>query len=311
MAGIVATRIRTVAARLRRRRCEALLGCTGVNWKTLRRHRHVRRDEPNRTGLVGGGGSDSVRQRWGPPSGAFLRTQLAQLERSFGLPRKSYSVEFNASRSLELASDCRGGYQWRGFFLSTGTEGSKITTGSRRPNTRSATLDSLAFEDKLFGEGNVVIDVLKVDAENVDALVLVGATRLLKEGRVRVVMWETPNSFPIQFPVRNARTDDATTTLPDFVALVDFMDSVMDMACYFPGRHGRYFRLTRCGVAELLEQVTCPCTYSKRGKCRLAHSNAFCVHRQAGSAVYNAIEKGLLVADFNATGRSYNTGYFH
>ena len=177
------------------------------------------------------------------------------------------------------------------YFSQAANEGGKMQ-GRAHPNTRVATLDDLAFKDKLFGDDDVVIDALKVDAESVDALVLVGATKLLQQGRIRVIMWETPNGFPLHFPIHNSNAHTNGTVL-DFVGLINFLDTVMNMSCYFPGKQGRYYRLTRCGAAELLEQVRCPCPTGIR--CPLTHSNAFCVHREAGAAVYKAIETEHLV----------------
>lgn len=173
------------------------------------------------------------------------------------------------------------------YFEQLWHEGSKINTAtSKEPNTRAARLDTLAYHDKLFGE-NVMIDVLKIDAETVDAHVLTGASRLLEEQRIRLVMWETPNSFPINF------TQAMGGIVKSFPQLIDTLDRYAGMTCYFPGTGGRAMKMTGC-MEAFKKAPRCSggnCPYEN---CGPDHSNAMCVHRVLAKPLYEAMEVGAL-----------------
>ena len=185
------------------------------------------------------------------------------------------------------------------YFSQFWNEGSGINLQNtqRTPNTLVAKLDTLALQDHLFHRDgwdnsdvdNIVIDVLKIDAEGVDARVMVGAAELLQRHAIRVVMWETPNNFPLHFP--------ATMGGPAFTfgELIDRLDGV-GMTCYFPGQRGQtMIRLTSCAAQQVADTVCHASPHCPYRTCKLQHSNALCVHRQRASTLYAALEKASLV----------------
>jgi hypothetical protein len=200
---------------------------------------------------------------------------------------------------------------WDGnvYFEALWNEGSsmKRLDAAKEPNTRSATLDMLAYQDKLFttndNKENLMIDVLKIDAEQVDAKVLVGASRLLAEGRIRVVMWETPNDFPLNFPAWFAAgtppegQGQETHPVPDFGSLIQLLNERAGMTCYFPGTDYKAIRTTgtTCWTA-LVGAPKCENNYCPYGSgCPVAHSNALCVNREAAPLLYQALEASSLI----------------
>jgi FkbM family methyltransferase len=80
--------------------------------------------------------------------------------------------------------------------------------------------------------GNRTIDILKIDAEGVDAAVLVGASHLLLQQRIRVMMWETPNFYPLHFP--DDAFGGAAAAVTDFGQLIHRLDVYANMTCTFP-----------------------------------------------------------------------------
>jgi hypothetical protein len=99
--------------------------------------------------------------------------------------------------------------------------------------------------------GDRVIDVLKIDAEQVDAKVLAGASRLLKENHIRVIMWETPNDFPI-----TTFLDWFGGAVGSFGALISELDQYAGMTCYFPGSKNKMIKITGCWES-LMEAPVC------------------------------------------------------
>jgi FkbM family methyltransferase len=167
------------------------------------------------------------------------------------------------------------------YFKSLWNEGSKLEVPNTKktPNIRSATLDTLAYgADKMFGERT--IDILKIDAETVDAKVISGASRLLQDKRIRVLMWETPNDFPIDFP------DCMGGRVQSFGELVEALNKYGGMTCYFPGKSNKAVRLTGCSQAVQERQGA---------SCRILHNNALCVHREIASSLYSAMEASSLI----------------
>lgn len=194
------------------------------------------------------------------------------------------------------------------YFDAKWNEGSKIDPGKRggvtNTTTRTVTLDSLAHyphphhphanvnnngsvsdikvntNPNLFG--NRTIDVLKIDAEGVDAAVLVGASQLLRDERIRVVMWETPNAFPLHFP------DWFGGVAKDFGELMDRLDKYASMTCYFPGRDSKMIKLTKCWHGYLSTAPRC-------NNMPILQSNAICVSRNMASSLYRTLEAKALI----------------
>jgi hypothetical protein len=166
------------------------------------------------------------------------------------------------------------------YFESLWHEGSTLDFETKKtPNIRSATLDTLAYgTDKMFGDRT--IDVLKIDAEKVDAKVISGASRLLQDKRIRVLMWETPNNFPIDFP------DYMGGKVNSFGQLVEALNKYGGMTCYFPGNSNKAVRITGCSQAVRND---------KKASCKILHNNAMCVHREIASSLYNAMEASSLI----------------
>lgn len=169
------------------------------------------------------------------------------------------------------------------YFESTDGEGSSIKSNSAlTPNTQAAKLDTLAFENQLFGK-DPMIDMLKIDAEGVDAKVVLGASRLLQENRIRVIMWETPNQgqFPLAFP------ESMGGPVRDFGHLIQMLDEYASMTCYFPGEKSRSIKLTGCYNHLLV--------YRCDGKFPITQSNAVCVHRTLAKPIYHVLEARALI----------------
>ena len=165
--------------------------------------------------------------------------------------------------------------------------------------TRVATLDTLALEDRLFDKEsvndkhNLIIDVLKIDAEAVDARVVVGARTLLQQQRIRVLMWETPNSFPLIWD-NNNNNNNNTTIIHDFGQFMDHMDT-LGLSCYFPGLHQRVIRLTACDAMRTSRHMCSRTDYCPYHQCFLQFSNVLCVHRVLAPGLYAALERQSLV----------------
>lgn len=196
------------------------------------------------------------------------------------------------------------------YFDQRWDEGGSINTQTKQlPNTRAAKLDTLAFQDKLFGPitNDFMIDVLKIDAESVDAQVLAGAGRLMQQNRIRVVMWETPNNFPLTVhlggasstsgPLKgssNSITDNdenIIVVVNGFTQFIELLDQTFGMTCYFPGTDQRMIRLTSCET-ETLRTTLCKnsphCPFPNG--CKVEQSNALCVHRRQAEALYKHLE---------------------
>jgi hypothetical protein len=140
----------------------------------------------------------------------------------------------------------------------------------------------LAYQDNLFGDNHEIIDIVKVVCESVDAQVVMGAPRLLNEGRIRFIMWETPNSA--EFPVKSGDND---TEIKDFGGLIAHNMDSKGMACYFPGNK-RHVKLMGCWD-EMKNAPKCKraCPYLQG--CSLDHGNTLCVNRKLVPTLYQAI----------------------
>jgi Methyltransferase FkbM domain len=175
-----------------------------------------------------------------------------------------------------------------------------------RTRTRTVTLDSLAEHSSTAGKvlereqhpaadtnpppppppkifGNRTIDIMKIDAEGVDAAVLVGASRLLRDERIRVVMWETPNVYPLHFP------DWFGGIAKSFGELLDRLDQHAHMSCYIPGTGSKMIKLTKCWDGYLSTARSCKNTKT------IHQSNAICVSRTRASALYRTLEANALI----------------
>jgi Methyltransferase FkbM domain len=191
------------------------------------------------------------------------------------------------------------------YFDAKWNEGSKIDGKTNNNNnttmTRTVTLDSLAVHSSTVGGvseqqqnqtdntnprnllfGNRTIDILKIDAEGVDAAVLVGASRLLHDERIRVVMWETPNDYPLHFPHWFGNVANS------FGELIDRLDKHARMSCYIPGTGSRMIKLTKCWDGYLSNAPPC-------NGLPLHQSNAICVSRTKASSLYQTLEANALV----------------
>jgi hypothetical protein len=101
------------------------------------------------------------------------------------------------------------------------------------------------------------IDVLKIDAEGVDAKVLAGAAGLFAAGMVTVVVWEMPISLPVTFdPVASAaivaasaagrsggnspkiKASSTAVVVRTLKELVAHLSEVAELECYMPGKRG-------------------------------------------------------------------------
>lgn len=133
-------------------------------------------------------------------------------------------------------------------FLSGWREDNHIRGATSLPTvkTRVATLDALAYDDRLFGgdKGDAkaalprLLDIVKIDVEFVDLEVLQGASQLLADKRIRVIMWEMPNQYPAVFEAMN------NTVVKNFGELFNFLNEKAGMTCYFPGKRNKFFKIT-------------------------------------------------------------------
>uniref|UniRef100_A0A7S1FK55 Methyltransferase FkbM domain-containing protein n=1 Tax=Noctiluca scintillans TaxID=2966 RepID=A0A7S1FK55_NOCSC len=156
-----------------------------------------------------------------------------------------------------------------GAIMMDGEEGTVVET---------VTLDTLAYGHRLFG--NRVIDVLKIDAEGFDAQVVAGASRLLFEQRIRVMMWETPNRFPLTLMGEIVTSHEA---------LCDVLDRKALMTCYIPAKHDRMIKLTGCS-----QVLSVKCSV-KRQVQRVSKANVMCVHRTNAEHFARVVEERALV----------------
>jgi len=138
---------------------------------------------------------------------------------------------------------------------------------------------------------DIVIDVLKIDAENFDAQVVEGAAQLLSNHRIRVLFWETPSRFPVHMFGRNITT---------FAEMVDALDHFATMNCYFPGVEGRMIKVTGGCFTPELATASCSSRHCPHKACKVEHSNAMCVSRQAAAEVARAFETHAIVYRKNA-----------
>jgi Methyltransferase FkbM domain len=198
------------------------------------------------------------------------------------------------------------------YFDAKWHEGSQIKAGTQANNettrTRTITLDSLAEHSPttdgdvleqqpradtnpptLFG--NRTIDILKIDAEGVDAAVLVGASHLLRDERIRVVMWETPNVYPLHFPTWFGGIAKS------FGELIDRLDQHAHMSCYIPGTGSKMIRLTKCWDGYLSTAPLCK-------NWPIHQSNAICVSRTKASSLYRTLEAKALIYQATAISSS-------
>jgi len=179
------------------------------------------------------------------------------------------------------------------MYLETGWgEGGKLNARAKQvPNTRVATLDTLAYQDKLFGH-DPVIDVLKIDAETVDTAVIGGASRLLSEERIRTFMWEMQPSgrvAPFVLPHLTG-SDHPVSTYQELVAI---LDEHAGMTCYLPGVRKK----DQWTFRNHVRLTGCPEVHSFAHRCKLFQNNGLCVHRQLARELYHAMENASLIYD--------------
>ena len=161
------------------------------------------------------------------------------------------------------------------FPNNTNEGGAIMTHGEEGTVVETVTLDTLAYgHRRLFG--NRVIDVLKIDAEGCDAQVVAGASRLLFQQRIRVMVWETPNRFPLTLMGEIVMSHEA---------LCDVLDRKALMTCYIPAKHNRMIKLTGC--SQVLS-VKC-------SRQRVSKTNVMCVHRTNAEHFARVVEERALV----------------
>lgn len=152
-----------------------------------------------------------------------------------------------------------------------------------RNATSCTTLDALDANGTF---GNRTVDVLKIDAEGVDARVVRGAVELLRRDRISVIAWETPNLFPIEFP------SDFGGTIASLTQLAHALDAHARMTCYLPSMPTKivssrtpWLSLTACSEASFTALK------SRCLKKKIDVSNAVCVHRRNAPELHRAFER--------------------
>lgn len=76
--------------------------------------------------------------------------------------------------------------------------------------------------------------MLKIDAEGSDSEVIQGATGLISEKKVRVLVYESPLSYPLEMVTAGAFTPNPTKKLlHSFGELAAYLDEA-GMDCYIP-----------------------------------------------------------------------------
>ena len=120
--------------------------------------------------------------------------------------------------------------------------------------TRVATLDTPAYVDRLSDKGfvgiirmlrrlilvNILLDVVKIDAESTDLQVVAGASQLLLARRIGLIMWEMPNNYPLRFKAMN------NLLVSNFQETFYILNHRAGLTCHLPGKGNTAFKLTGC-----------------------------------------------------------------